>query len=65
MRSYAFAMTEPALLMACSTNVGRSPFGAILHRGEWQWFWLSIPFSGYINFYVPCPPPVDNRCGFQ
>jgi len=62
---YAFVMTQPALLMACSSNSPVTIWSYPPPGGGSTGTVCPAPYLGYINFYVPCPPPVDSRCGFE
>ncbi len=58
-----FVMTQPALLMAWSTNSPMTVWSTPPPGGSGSGTGCPYPYVGYINYYVPCPPP-PLRCGF-
>jgi len=61
----AFVMTQPALLMACSSNSPVTVWSYPPPGGGSSGTGCPYPYIGYINFYVPCGPDNNQRCGFQ
>ena len=59
----AFVVTQPALLMAWSSNSPITVWSTPPPGGSGSGSGCPYPYVGYINFYVPCPPP-PLQCGF-
>ena len=59
-----FVITQPALLMAWSSNSPLTVWSTPPPGGSGSGSVCPYPYVGYISYYVPCPPPADARCGF-
>jgi hypothetical protein len=62
-QSPVFVMTQPALLMGWSHDSPLTVWSMPPPGGSGGGSGCPYPYIGYINFFVPCPPP-PLQCGF-